>query len=46
MFLADMDENPDKDTEPHVQQLFIGSYRETGMGGASHRWAWGSVCPR
>ena len=27
-----MDKNPDKDTEHHVQPLFIGSYRETGMG--------------
>ena len=26
-----MVENPDEDTEPHVQRLFIGSYRETGM---------------
>lgn len=23
---------PDEDTEPRVQQLFIGPYRETGMG--------------
>ncbi len=26
-----MAEKPDEDTEPHVQRLFIGSYRETGM---------------
>ena len=24
--------NPNEDTEPRVQQLFVGSYRETGMG--------------
>ena len=24
--------NPNEDTELHVQQLFVGSYRETGMG--------------
>lgn len=23
---------PNEDTEPHVQRLFVGSYRETGMG--------------
>jgi len=27
-----MVENPNEDTEPHVQRLFVGSYRETGMG--------------
>lgn len=27
-----MVENPNEDTEPRVQQLFVGSYRETGMG--------------
>lgn len=27
-----MVEKPNEDTEPHVQQLFVGSYRETGMG--------------
>lgn len=26
-----MDRNPMKDTEPHVQRLFHGSYQETGM---------------
>ncbi len=26
-----MVENPNEDTEPHVQRLFVGSYRETGM---------------
>lgn len=27
-----MVENPNEDTEPRVQRLFVGSYRETGMG--------------
>ena len=32
VFPKDMAGNPNDDTEPHVQQLVIGSYRETGMG--------------
>lgn len=27
-----MAQKPNKDTEPRVQQLFVGSYRETDMG--------------
>lgn len=30
--MAGMAQSPDEDTEPRVQQLFIGPYQETDMG--------------
>lgn len=37
-----MAQRPDEDTEPSVQRLFIGPYRETGMG--SQDLASGGLC--
>ena len=39
---ASMAQSPDEDTEPLVQQLFIGPYRETDMG--SQGLASGGLC--
>lgn len=42
-FPAGMAQSPDEDTEPHVQRLFIGPYRETCMGSQDLKLAWGLV---
>jgi len=38
-----MAQRPLEDTEPHVQRLFQGPYRETGMGSQDLKLAWGLV---